>query len=149
MIKLMRMRRRSRKSADRRGAAAVEFAMVAPFFFLILAGIIEFGQAFRIQHTLSHACRRGARAAAVDGNLPGDIRRLVQAQCAQMLRVNQADVLVTITADGAPTTDTTLLDEGAVVSVTVSIPFSRAGTGFFGRFMSNATLSSTCTLEHE
>jgi hypothetical protein len=124
--------------------------MIAPFFFLILAGIIEFGQAFRIQHVLSTASRRGCRAATtLDGMLPGDIKKTVQAQCAQSLKVNQTDVIVVITADGTPVGDLAPIYEGAIVDVTVSLPFSRAGASFFGRFMSNATLSASCTLEHE
>ncbi|MGV3486135.1 MAG: TadE/TadG family type IV pilus assembly protein [Planctomycetaceae bacterium] len=42
-----------RSPVKRRAAAAVEFALVAPFLLLLLAGIIEFGQSFFIQHSPS------------------------------------------------------------------------------------------------
>jgi Flp pilus assembly protein TadG len=48
-----------------RGAAMVEFAIIALLFFMILFGIIEFGRAFFTYNTLVEATRRGARIAAV------------------------------------------------------------------------------------
>jgi len=48
-----------------RGAAMVEFALIALMFFIILFGIIEFGRAFFIYNSLVEATRRGARVAAV------------------------------------------------------------------------------------
>ncbi|MGZ8944816.1 MAG: TadE/TadG family type IV pilus assembly protein [Methylococcaceae bacterium] len=48
-----------------KGAAMVEFAIIALLFFMILFGIIEFGRAFFTYNTLVEATRRGARVAAV------------------------------------------------------------------------------------
>ncbi|MDD5265890.1 MAG: TadE/TadG family type IV pilus assembly protein [Methylococcales bacterium] len=48
-----------------KGAAMVEFAMIALLFFALLFGIIEFGRAFFVYNTLVEATRRGARVAAV------------------------------------------------------------------------------------
>ncbi|MDD5460770.1 MAG: TadE/TadG family type IV pilus assembly protein [Methylococcales bacterium] len=48
-----------------RGAAMVEFALIALLFFMLLFGIIEFGRAFFTYNTLVEATRRGARVAAV------------------------------------------------------------------------------------
>jgi len=48
-----------------RGAAMVEFAMIALVFFMILFGIIEFGRLLFTYNTLVEATRRGARVAAV------------------------------------------------------------------------------------
>ena len=49
---------------SQRGAAYVEFAMVLPFFLVFVMGIVEFGRGFNIYHTLTNACREGARLAA-------------------------------------------------------------------------------------
>lgn len=46
-----------------RGASAVEFAIVLPVLFLIIAGIVDFGRYFFFQIQLSNAAREGARAA--------------------------------------------------------------------------------------
>jgi Flp pilus assembly protein TadG len=50
----------------RRGAAAVEFAIVAPVFFLVVLGIIEFGRMVMVQQVITNAAREGARIAVLD-----------------------------------------------------------------------------------
>jgi Flp pilus assembly protein TadG len=52
---------------SRRGQAMVEFAMVAPLFFLMVFGIIEFGRIFYVEMTLQNAMRQAGRF-AVTGN---------------------------------------------------------------------------------
>ncbi|MEN6406418.1 MAG: TadE/TadG family type IV pilus assembly protein [Thermoguttaceae bacterium] len=52
---------------NRRGAAAVEFAIVAPLFFLLMFGMVEFGRAIMVQQVLTNAAREGARYAVLDG----------------------------------------------------------------------------------
>lgn len=133
----------------RRGAAAVEFAVVAPLFLLLLGGIIEFGQVFRIEHVLSNASRRGARAGIVDGATSTQVVQNVKTQCSQTLGVNEADVTVVVTVNENSSADLSQAEEQDEISVTVSIPFSKAGAGFFANMFSNSVLSSTCTLEHE
>jgi hypothetical protein len=45
----------------------VEFALVAPMFFLLLFGTVEAGRFIFYYQTLSHATREGARYAIVNG----------------------------------------------------------------------------------
>ena len=52
----------------RRGVAAVEFALVAPVFFLVVLGIIEFGRMAMVQQVLTNAAREGARVGVLDGS---------------------------------------------------------------------------------
>jgi Flp pilus assembly protein TadG len=52
-----------RLSHRRRGVAAVEFAIVAPIFFMLIIGIIEIGRAMMVQQVLINASRVGARKA--------------------------------------------------------------------------------------
>jgi len=138
-----------RLSSGRKGAAVVEFAIVALLFLLLLAGIIEFGQAFRIQHTVSNASRRAVRACIVDGAIASDVIQDAKAQCTQTLTVNETAVTVEITVNGASPGDLTQAEAQDEIGVTVSIPFSEAGAGFFANMFSSAVISSTCTLEHE
>ena len=133
----------------RRGVAAVELAVVAPLFLLLLAGIIEFGQAFRIQHAVSNASRRGARAGIVDGATSDEVTQNVKAQCLRTLNVNEEDISVAVTVNGDPASDLSKAEKRDEIGVTVSIPFAKAGAGFFANTFSNSTISSTCTLEHE
>ncbi len=55
------------RSRERRGVAAVEVAVVAPIFVLILFGIVEFGSMFFVRNTMVHAARSGARQLAIQG----------------------------------------------------------------------------------
>jgi hypothetical protein len=50
-----------------RGQALVEFALVAPMFFLLLFAIVEAGRFIFYYETLSNATREGARYAIVNG----------------------------------------------------------------------------------
>ncbi len=44
---------------------AVEFVILFPLFLLILAGLVEMGHMWYVQHAITNACREGARAAIV------------------------------------------------------------------------------------
>lgn len=48
---------------DRRGAAAIEFAIVGPVFILLLVGMIVYGGWFWMAHSVQAAVSEGARAA--------------------------------------------------------------------------------------
>lgn len=50
---------------DQRGAAAVEFALLAPLLFLLLFGIISYGYMLSYRQGLSQGSAEAARAAAV------------------------------------------------------------------------------------
>lgn len=50
---------------DRRGAAAVEFALVVPVFLMLLLGGMEFGRYVWTAVTLEHAAREATRFALV------------------------------------------------------------------------------------
>jgi Flp pilus assembly protein TadG len=53
---------------NRHGAAAVEFALVAPLFFLLIFGMIEYGRMVMVQQILTNAAREGARVGVLDGS---------------------------------------------------------------------------------
>ena len=56
-----------RRHRDEDGAAALEFALVAPLFIMLVFGIISFGLVFAQQLGLSNGARQGARAGVVTG----------------------------------------------------------------------------------
>lgn len=55
--------------ASERGAAAVEFAILAPVLVMLLLGIMEFGRAYNAQASLSAAAREGVRVMAVSNSI--------------------------------------------------------------------------------
>src|SRR3954469_6381947 len=72
----LRLRRLVRASL-RRGAAVTEFAIVAPVFFLMVIGFIEFGRALMVQQVLVNASRVGARMASTTGSTTANVQTAV------------------------------------------------------------------------
>lgn len=75
--------RRARAWSDRRGVAAVEFALIVPVVLLALTGLVDLGRALSQEHTLEKGLHAGgsyaARAALpLDGATQGRIRNLVR-----------------------------------------------------------------------
>jgi hypothetical protein len=62
----MRTRNPQSEIRNRRGAVAVEFAIVAPILLAVVFGLIELGRAFEMQNLLEVAAREGARFASMD-----------------------------------------------------------------------------------
>lgn len=133
----------------REGAAAVEFAVIAPLFLLLLAGIVEFGQVFRIEHALSTASRRAARSAMLVGAETTAIQQKTNDLVVSLIGVEPQDVTVAIAVNGQEGVNVSEAEQGDEISVTVSVPYAEAGLGFFATFFSDATLSSSCLFEHE
>jgi len=59
-------RRQHPEATKRRGAVAVEFAVVLPFLLATVAGMIELTRAYDIQNLLETGAREGARFASMD-----------------------------------------------------------------------------------
>ena len=53
-----------RRRSQRRGAACVEFAFVAPFLLFLVFGSFEFSRMIMVQQALTNAAREGCRHAA-------------------------------------------------------------------------------------
>jgi Flp pilus assembly protein TadG len=62
-----------------RGAAAVEFAIISSALFMLVFGIIEFGQAYSQYEVFQGAAREGARMAAVRSPEQDVVDRVYQA----------------------------------------------------------------------
>src|SRR5215213_5159211 len=83
---------------QRRGVAATEFAIVAPVFFMMVIGFIEFGRALMVQQVLINASRVGARQASTTGATTAQVQAAVQAYTNG---VTISGVTVTVTPDPA------------------------------------------------
>lgn len=59
------------------GNSMVEFALVAPLFFLLVFGIMDFGRLFFVQETLQYALRQAGRYAVTgQGQVAGQTNRV-------------------------------------------------------------------------
>lgn len=57
-----------RAQGRERGAAAVEFALVAPILLALVGGIVEFSHIYNLQISVTQAAREAARTMAVKNN---------------------------------------------------------------------------------
>lgn len=104
------MRKHLRKHS---GQSMVEFAVLAPIFFLLLLGTIDLGRAVYIYNTISDAAREGTRAAIpFDNPLPtnAQVVAAVQSKLGGGFTLSQDPCSggpVTASCPAAPTTSNT------------------------------------------
>jgi Flp pilus assembly protein TadG len=123
-----------------KGAAAVEFALIAPLLFLLMLGMVELGRAVMVMQIVTNAAREGARFAVIDG----------PASSPTTAAVVQNYVATYLTSAGLPSSAATILvdpepssaTDGTQVTVTVSIPYSAVSWIPATRFMTGRTLSA-------
>lgn len=111
------------------GASAVEFALVAAVFFLVLFGIFEVGRLIYTHNVMNTAVVNGVRWASVRGTTSdtgttlADIRTYVQDQSFGV--VSSADVTVqTIKSDGTVSIWPTNADPGTIVAISAQTTFN-------------------------
>ena len=68
-------RRAGRKR--RRGAAVIEFAVVAPLLFLLILVIFEFGRMVMAHQILTNAAREGARRAILEQSTAAEVQQTI------------------------------------------------------------------------
>lgn len=71
-----------RRRHQRRGAAAVEFAIVATVFFMFVFAIFEIGRLVMLQQIMGEACRQGARRAILENADKATVEALVTSRLA-------------------------------------------------------------------
>jgi Flp pilus assembly protein TadG len=130
----------SRNRQQRRGVAAAEFAIVAPVFFLMVIGFIEFGRALMVQQVLINASRVGARQASTTGATTGQVQSAVQAYTTGVA-VNGVSVTVT--------PDPSAAAAGTTITVNASVPFSSVSWMPSAWFLGGKTLHASSQMRKE
>jgi Flp pilus assembly protein TadG len=125
----------------RRGAAVVEFAVVAPVYFLFVFGIIEFGRMVMVQQILTNAAREGARVGVLDNSTTSDVTTAANGYL-KPANINNA----TITVSPNPPSSAA---SGNPVSVTVSVGFKQVSWLPSPIFLGGTTLTYTATMRRE
>jgi Flp pilus assembly pilin Flp len=126
---------------DRRGAAAVEFALVAPIFLLMVLGMVEVGRAIMVQQIITNASREGARQAVLDGSTGTNVENYVNTY---LNGVSLPDATVTF-PQGQPQD----ADYGEPVEVHVSIPFGQVSWLPSPMYLSGKTLNASTVMRRE
>jgi Flp pilus assembly protein TadG len=123
---------------QRRGAAAVEFALTAPIFFLFLLSAFEFGWLNVMRHTADNAAYEAARTAIVPGASADEARTKAN----RLLRiVGTRGAQITVTPNPVTT-------QTKQVTVAIEIPMRRNGL-VVPRFTKQTTIRSSSTLRTE
>jgi len=130
--------RTRRRAAHRRveGAAALEFALVLPFFALLMLGMIDFAHLFFVKAVLTNAAREGARTGAVQAT-QGSVA--TAAHTAAVNYLTQAGLAGgSCRIDCATSTETFASGPDITVTVTVSGAFQNI-SGFTYRVLPGMT----------
>jgi Flp pilus assembly protein TadG len=137
--KRRRIRRSRRK--NRRGAAVVEFAVIAPLLFMLIFGMIEFGRLIMVQQILTNASREGARRAVLEHASVSEVESVV------------ADYLSGASVSGASVTVSpsplSVAGFGDPVTVGCSIPFAQVSWLPAPWFLSETQLSAESIMNAE
>lgn len=133
------------RHSPRRGAAVVEFAMVASLLFLLLLGIIELGRAMMVLEMLNNAARNGARIGVLQGS---DNTQVTSAVTNALASGGISGTTTAIKVNGATTNVNTAVP-GDAISVTVSVPYSNVTWLPSSMFLSGRTLGSSIVMRRE
>ncbi|MCA9214235.1 MAG: pilus assembly protein [Planctomycetales bacterium] len=132
--------RRKQRLPKRKGAAVVEFAVVAPFLMLMLLGMIEFGRAMIIQQNVTTAAREACREATLPSATTASATAVAEQFASQI--PNEG-----ITVTFAPSPEDA--EAGDIITATVEVPISaisNLGAIWFG---SGATLDASAAMRKE
>lgn len=136
------------------GAAAIEFALVAPFLFLIVFGIIEFGYSFGQYLDVRHGAREGARLASINykttGSASGSTQtnQIISTTCQRMDLSTGGTVTLSFPNGTGTTGNGVTAERGRVVRVAVTRPLKQI-TGFLAFALNGKTMSSQADIRLE
>jgi Flp pilus assembly protein TadG len=131
------------RAKKRRGAAVVEFAVVAPVFFLLVFGMIEFGRMVMVQQVITNASREGARRAVLDGATSQEVTAAVN-DYLQTAGINGDSLVITVTPN--PPSNAGF---GEPVTVDVTVPFSEVSWIPSPMFIGDTPMTATTVMRRE
>jgi len=125
----------------RLAAAAVEFAVVAPVFLLMVFGMIEYGRMVMVYQVITNASREGARVAVLDGATTASVTAAVNSYMTSAMITGQTVAVTPNPPSGAA--------YGAPVTVTVSIAFNQVSWLPSPMYLGGKTLTSATVMRRE
>jgi Flp pilus assembly protein TadG len=133
------------RPTGRRGAAVVEFAVVASLLFLLILGIVEFGRAMMVLEMINNAARNGARVGVLNGSATSDVNTAVTNA---LSGAGFSGVQTTVQVNGA-TADANTAVSGDSVSVAVKVPYNNVTWLPTSLFLGGKTLGSSVVMRRE
>jgi Flp pilus assembly protein TadG len=130
--------------SQRRGTAAIEFAILAPLLITLVLGLIEFGRVMMVEQVLTNAAREGCRTGVLPGNAASDVRNTVTTYLSNS-SITLSDPTNQISVNPDPGT----ASSGTAITVTINIPFNSVSWLPVPVFMLDKTLSSSVVMRKE
>lgn len=115
----MRHTNKNKRSNSRRGASTVEFAVVAPLFFLFIFGCLDFGRLMLAESIIEQSAFEAARDVAVVGATVEEGEAVAQREL-NILGIANATVQIRGLINGVPQPGIGL--DADQVSATISVP---------------------------
>jgi Flp pilus assembly protein TadG len=107
----------------RRGASTVEFAFVAPVFFVMVLGIFEIGRACMVTELLTEAARRACRQGVIEGTSSGSIQQAATDYLSSV-GINGESASVYVNDTPAGTSNVSAMPAYTEITVVVTVPIS-------------------------
>ena len=114
---------------------------MAPIFFLLVLGMIEYGRMVMVQQVITNASREGAREAVLDGATAATVTSTVN----DYLTAGSISG-ATVTVDPSPLSGA---EFGDPVTVTVSIPFSQVSWLPSPMYLGGRTMTASTVMRRE
>jgi Flp pilus assembly protein TadG len=125
----------------------VEFAVVAPVFFLIVLGIFEFGRALMVNELLTEAARRGCRQGVIENTSSAAIQ---QAATDYLTSVGISTESVGISVNDQPLNLVDAQSYPAYTEITVVVTVPASSVSWVPPwFLSGLTLQGQFTMRRE
>ncbi|MEM6654399.1 MAG: TadE family protein [Planctomycetota bacterium] len=128
-----------RQAQPRRGTTAVEFAMIAPVFFLFVFGAIEFSRVNMVLHTCRIAAVEGARRGVIPG---ADAKECEQAALDEL-------AIIGISASEVEVQPNPIKRADPSVTVTVRAPVTLENGFAIPKFFLGKTIETSATFQRE
>jgi Flp pilus assembly protein TadG len=133
------MRKRTTRN-ERRGAVALECALVLPIFILCIFGIIEMGRLIMVHQILTNGAREGARRAVVPGATDNDVYATIDNYLANMTISGHTRTI-------SPSLSTARSHDA--LTVTVSVPYNQVQWGIMNWMSGDTQLATTVVMRKE
>jgi Flp pilus assembly protein TadG len=134
------------RHAVRRAASIVEFALVAPIFFIVVLGLIEIGRACMVTELLTEAARRGCRTGVIEGTSSGSIQK---AATDYLTSVGISNESAGVYVNDVPAGNTNIQGMPAYTEITVVVTVPIANATWTPIRWVNGSLSGQYTMRRE
>lgn len=137
----------------RRGASAVEMALVLPVFLVVILGIIEFGRAMMVSNLITNAARQAGRMSTLEGTTNAEVTAYINNFLSQSVGATGASASTTISispADGNadPENEIGNAGSGDLITIKVQVPFNDVAL-IPGSYLAGRNLTATIMMQHE